>query len=299
MTLKQCRYFTAIAEHGGIAAAARALNISQPAVAQAIDKLEHNWGFQLFNRYHARGMELTPQGHAFLVSCERLLQQANQTAQDAEAIAAGQTGTLRLACFHTIAPFYLTSLIHRHNQQRPEIKIVASELRQDEILVGLKHAEFDLALTYDMFVEGEDLLRLELAKLKPFVLLREDHPLATRSAIALSEIADEPYVLFDGPSSREYFTGLLAQHHIEPDIRFRAKSIESARSAVADGFGFALAVMRPAHDETYVSKRVKAVEIEDSVEKLPIILCVRQSLAQNPVISGFVDCCRDYFETLE
>ena len=38
-TLKQCRYFLAVADHGGIAQAARALNISQPAIAQALNKL--------------------------------------------------------------------------------------------------------------------------------------------------------------------------------------------------------------------------------------------------------------------
>ena len=39
-TLRQCTYFRAVAESGGIAQAARALNISQPSVAQALEKLE-------------------------------------------------------------------------------------------------------------------------------------------------------------------------------------------------------------------------------------------------------------------
>ena len=41
LTIKQCSYFVAVAEQGGIAQASRVLNISQPAVAQALDKLEH------------------------------------------------------------------------------------------------------------------------------------------------------------------------------------------------------------------------------------------------------------------
>ncbi len=67
ITIKQCAYFNAVAEQGGIAQASRVLNISQPAVAQAIDKLEHIYGFRLFERHHARGTELTPQGRSFLV----------------------------------------------------------------------------------------------------------------------------------------------------------------------------------------------------------------------------------------
>lgn len=68
LTLKQCAYFVAVAEQGGIAQASRVLNISQPAVAQALDELEHQFEFRLFDRHHARGTELTPQGRAFFDS---------------------------------------------------------------------------------------------------------------------------------------------------------------------------------------------------------------------------------------
>ena len=58
--------FPGRAEQGGIAQAARALNISQPSVAQAIDKLETVTGLVLFERHHARGLTLTMQGRLFL-----------------------------------------------------------------------------------------------------------------------------------------------------------------------------------------------------------------------------------------
>ncbi len=66
-TLKQCAYFLAVADQGGIAQAARALNISQPAVAQALDKLEALCDLRLFVRHHARGTELTPRAAPFTV----------------------------------------------------------------------------------------------------------------------------------------------------------------------------------------------------------------------------------------
>ena len=47
-TLRQCAYFRAIAEHGGIAQAARALNMSQPSIAQALEKLEEITNLTLF-----------------------------------------------------------------------------------------------------------------------------------------------------------------------------------------------------------------------------------------------------------
>ena len=50
ITLKQCRYFQAVALKGGIAPAAQLVGISQPAVAQAIAKLEDQTGLVLFRR---------------------------------------------------------------------------------------------------------------------------------------------------------------------------------------------------------------------------------------------------------
>ena len=78
ITLKQCRYFQAVALKGGIAPAAQLVGISQPAVAQAIAKLEDQTGLVLFRRLHARGMELTAQGTEFLRYAEQLLIYADQ-----------------------------------------------------------------------------------------------------------------------------------------------------------------------------------------------------------------------------
>ena len=65
ITLEQCRYFRAVAQTAGIASAVQVVGISQPAVAQAIAKLEDQTSLVLFRRLHARGMELTAQGIDF------------------------------------------------------------------------------------------------------------------------------------------------------------------------------------------------------------------------------------------
>ena len=123
LTLKQCSYFLAVADRGGIAQAARALNISQPAVAQALDKLEEIYGLRLLLRHHARGTELTPQGRAFYRSARDLLRQAERAEQEALAIAADLAGTIRFGCFHTIAPFYMAQIIKAMARSTPRSRL--------------------------------------------------------------------------------------------------------------------------------------------------------------------------------
>ena len=294
-TLKQCAYFVAVAEQGGIAQASRVLNISQPAVAQALDKLEQIFDFRLFDRHHARGTELTPQGRAFLDSVRALLKQAERSGHDARAISAGIAGIIRLGCFHTIAPFYLAQIIAAYRQTWPDIKIISSELRQDEIVSSLDAGEIDLALTYDMSLQEYPVERKVVTRLKPFLLLNENHRLASQSSISLADMAQEPFVMFDGPSSRDYFQGLLAAHGINPRVSFNSTSMESVRSAVANGLGFSLSVMKLNHTATYDGGRVVTISIRDDVDKLAIVLVRKQATVASAQVDKFAMFCRDYF----
>ena len=72
ITLRQFRYFIAVAESGSVAAASRMLNIAQSAVTKSLQELEDELGQPLFAR-SSRGMTLTPQGHRFLASARKVI----------------------------------------------------------------------------------------------------------------------------------------------------------------------------------------------------------------------------------
>ncbi len=296
LTLKQCAYFLAIADNGGIAQAARALNISQPAVAQGLEKLEQLCGLRLFVRHHAKGAELTPQGRAFYRSARDLLRQAERAERDAGAISANLAGTIRFGCFHTLAPFYLARVVSGYRDAHPGVEVLASELVQEEIIAGLTSSELDLALTYDMSLQGLPLEQLVVARLQPFIIVSENHPLAGRPSLRLAELADQPLVMFDHPSSRGYFNDLLASQGVAPPIAFNARSIESVRSAVANGLGFSLSVMKPDHDETYGGGRVVSIAIAGEVDRLPIVLVRKQGQAPSGLLDSFQAFCQTLFQ---
>lgn len=295
LTLKQCAYFVAVANHGGIAQAARVLNISQPAVAQSLDKLEQICGLSLFTRHHARGVELTPQGRAFIDSARGLLEAAEHTENEAQAIAADLAGNIRLGCFHTIAPFYLANIIKTYRDTRPGVEIIASELLQDEIVSALKSGRIDLAISYDMSLDNELLEKQVLAKLKPFILLSENHSFADRSSIRLADLSKEPYVMFDGPSSRTYFDQVLTSHGIKPPISFNARSIESVQSAVSSGLGFSLSVMKLNHADAYGGGGVVMIPIAENVRPISIVAVRKKNYAPSSLIDQFIAFCKQHF----
>lgn len=294
-TLRQCTYFRAVAEHGGIAQAARVLSISQPSVAQALEKLEDVTGLILFDRHHARGLTLTLHGRIFLQHVTRLEQQAKQVEREAAMLAAEASGEIRLGVFWTLSPFYGAELIRTFLDRFPEVIIRQTEMSLADLAAKLRESSLDLTLTYDRGVDPQGLDFVELASLKPTVVLPASHPKADRESIDLAELADEPYVMLDGPGSRSYFEELLAEVGISPTISYVSTSMEAVRSAVAAGFGFTLLAMQPPSSATYDGGEVRTIRIENDLRPLRIVLASRDGAHRGLLLRRFTEHAISYF----
>lgn len=181
ITLKQCRYFRAVAQTGGIASAAQIVGVSQPAVAQAVAKLEDQTGLMLFRRLHARGMELTAQGAEFLRYAEQMLVYEEQMSVAAADIAAHRVGRLRIGCFQSIAPFYLAKIVSGFSKHMPGVVLDVRELLQEELIHALGRNEIDLAILYDLGLDKTRFGLRALAAAHLYLIVPPDHRLATKN----------------------------------------------------------------------------------------------------------------------
>ncbi len=297
-TLRHCEYFEAVARHGGIAQAARALGISQPAVAQGLDRLEELTGLTLFHRRHARGADLTVQGRAFRRATAKLLATAGEVEREAVSLAANLAGLLRLGCFHTLAPFCLAALVRDYRRQRPNAILETSEDRHEILISQLKSGLMDLAILYNMDLADEALHLTQLACLPPRVLLSADHPLANESSIWLQELAGQPFILFDGAGSSAYFRGIIAAHGLNCPVVMRCQSMESVRSAVGNGLGFSFTGMRTASDLSHDGHRFVSLPIADDVATLDVVLACREDTRDSALVGDFSEFCRQLFRQL-
>lgn len=295
-TLRQCSYFQAVARHGGIAQAARALNVSQPSIAQALDKLEGVTGLRLFDRHHARGTTLTRQGCAFLEHVTALTERAEQVAREAAALAADLSGEIRLGCFYTLAPFCMAGLIRSHRAACPGVRVTLREMDLTSLAAAVRDGSLDAAVTYDLGADLSGLTVTPLASIRPSVVIGADHPIASQDSVWLQDLADEPYVMFEGPGSRSYFEDLLARNGISPPVAYGSTSLEAVRSAVGNGFGFTLLAMHPKTPFTYDLKELKVLAIRDAVEPLSIVLAAREGRNGDMLVSRFVAQTMRFFD---
>ncbi|HCH24871.1 MAG TPA: hypothetical protein DE179_11315 [Oceanospirillaceae bacterium] len=293
-TLKQLYYFCAVAEQGGIAQAARALNLSQPAIAQALNKLEDQYQLTLFLRQHSRGVELTSQGRQLYKMAQELLLQAAQQETAMQLVAAGKSDTIRLGCFHTLAPFYMIPLIQQLKKEHANIAVLGEELRQDKLLDKLLNKQLDLAVSYDMGITNSALTKSIIAKKTPHILLSKQHPLAKETSIRAQQLQGQPFVMFDGAGSKDYYQNLLRHLNLQPDIALASTSMETVRSAVGNQMGFSITVMQPKTNISYDGTELISIPIVDACPDLAIVLLRLREVEPSPAMRILLSQYEDY-----
>ena len=112
LSLRQIRYFIAIAETGSVSAAAQAVHISQSTLTTAIKQLEEDLAVSLFSR-HAKGMELTHQGHQFLRQAHLIMASVENARRSLQQTSTEISGELTIGVTSMVAGYFLADLLAR------------------------------------------------------------------------------------------------------------------------------------------------------------------------------------------
>ncbi len=288
-TLKQLRYFVVAGELSSVTQAARKLHVSQPSISAAIQQIEEVTGLQLFVRHHAQGLSLTASGRQLMTRARQLLRDAEGLEKYAISLGEEIGGELRLVAFPTFAPAFLPQLLRRYADRHPSVSLYCDEMNQADIMIGLRHGDYELAFTYDLQVP-EEIDFMPLYRFPPYAVVAADHPLGERESIDLAELARWPMVLLDWPLSREYFLSIFTHHGVSPAVAHRAKSMDMVRGLVANGFGFSL-FNTPI--EALDGGDLKSLRIDDDAPSLSMgIACVRD-LRLSPAAEAMHRLARD------
>ena len=225
----------------------------------------------------------------------RLSDLADDTDHAAAGLASETGGRLRVGCFPTIAPFVLPTLIKRLAKPWPALQLEVSEDWHSRLIERLVKGELDLALAYAMSLDPAKLAWTQIASLSPCAILPTDHPLADRQSIALIDLARSPLVLFDVPGSSGYFLDLFARVGLSPQIALRSQSMETVRSAVGQGLGVSISVMRPPSTLTYDGGQIRTLPIDAPVPTLDVIVVWRQGTLLTQARRDFIQMVKQFF----
>ncbi|MDZ7823942.1 MAG: hydrogen peroxide-inducible genes activator [Ahrensia sp.] len=145
ITLRQLRYFNALAEHQHFGRAALACSISQPALSMQIKELEETLGQILFER-HAKQLQLTEFGKSLLGRTQEIARSIDEISDMARAAKNSITGKLRIGIIPTIAPYMLPSIIETLTNAYSGIDIHVRETLTPNLIQELNDGKLDTAI---------------------------------------------------------------------------------------------------------------------------------------------------------
>jgi LysR family transcriptional regulator, hydrogen peroxide-inducible genes activator len=145
VTLKQLRYFDALARHCHFGRAAEACAISQPALSMQIKELEEALGGVLLDR-GARHVWLTKFGEEIAQSVRDILRSVDELGDFARASRDRLVGRLRIGMIPTIAPYLLPTVIGNLTRMYPELDIHVRETLTPKLIQELAEGRLDTAI---------------------------------------------------------------------------------------------------------------------------------------------------------
>jgi LysR family hydrogen peroxide-inducible transcriptional activator len=145
ISLKQLRYFQALAQHQHFGRAAEACAISQPALSIQIKELEANLEVTLFER-GTRHVRLTALGQDLAKRAAQVLNQLRDMEDLAKASEQSWQGALRLGVIPTIAPYLLPKIALQLRSTFPQLQLEPIESKTEKLVTRLLAGELDLAI---------------------------------------------------------------------------------------------------------------------------------------------------------
>src|SRR6185312_15102800 len=145
ITLRQLRYFDALARHGHFGRAAEACSISQPALSMQIKEMEETLGGLLLER-SARQVALTRLGEELAERVRDILRSVDELGDFARASRDRLAGRLRIGMIPTIAPYLLPRIIGNLTRLHPELDIQVRETLTPKLIQELAEGRLDTAI---------------------------------------------------------------------------------------------------------------------------------------------------------
>ncbi|MCL5739808.1 MAG: LysR family transcriptional regulator [Betaproteobacteria bacterium] len=242
MNLRQLRQFITLAETGNFHRAAELLHMAQPPLSVSVRKLEEELGSRLFER-HSTGVRLTPEGEAMLPDARLALFHAESCRQAVADAREGLGGVLRLGIIGSATYALLPALIPSVRARYPQMELELSEATSAGILDGLLTRRFDVGFVRYPVMHPEPFALFPMDR-DDFVLAVSAHsPLAAHDAIALSDAADEPFIMYPEDKVPGLSTLALLRCQLSgfsPRVAQEAMQVQTIMSLVASGLGVGL-----------------------------------------------------------
>ncbi|MFC5392123.1 LysR substrate-binding domain-containing protein [Bosea vestrisii] len=291
MKLHHFEEVVAIAERGSMRAAARHLQIAQPALTRSLALLERELGAPLFER-RARGVVATPLGEAFVARARSILTEIRRTREEVEQLRGAGTGTVTVGLSIAAHLALLPPSLRPFRARYPDIRLHIIEGFYPTLEERLRDGTVDFYIGPDGGAQPVPQLSREvLFHNRRIVLCRAGHPLA--AATSLRELVGQDWVTTSiTADASDEINDFFARHHLPPPrLAVRSQSALTLLTCLANSD---LLAMVPAQWERFemTGKALITIKVEEELTAPPLVLVRRSDLPLTPAALHLLDLMR-------
>jgi DNA-binding transcriptional LysR family regulator len=278
--------FVTVAELGSFNRAAKALNLSQPALTRRIQKLEQSLGVALLDR-STRHVAVSMVGRDFIPKVRGLLSEFEASVLGMRDLGARMTGQIAIAVVPTAVFYFLPRAISRFGRAFPRIRIRILDIGANEGLSAVARGDVDFGINFI----GASHPEIEFTPLAedPFVVAcRRDHPLASRQRVSWKDLASHRVIIVARTSgNRALIESALANHGIRLNWSYEVAHLAGSLGLVEAGLGVSVLpkLATPGADHP----TIRAIPLVEPEVKRTIGVVRRQRDALGPAAARFLE----------
>ncbi len=236
MRIEQLEYIAAVTQYGSLRRASAQLHVSQPALSEAVTRLESELGVVLLDRRRS-GARISRRGRDLLQNIAEVLEAVDRLRTAAGDESAGHL-VIRVGTVSAATSTLLVPAVRDFRELHPGSSVEVINTQQAEIHEGLLDGALDLGLVN--VLGGDDpppeLASTDLVHGRPVVVLPAAHPLADRPAITVDELRGEAFVSMRAGYLMHRFSHRLFGAHMPP-VSYTTDGAELGKIMVAEGLG--------------------------------------------------------------
>jgi DNA-binding transcriptional LysR family regulator len=287
MNLNHLRVFHAVAAAGSITAAARTLQVSQPAVSKQLGELEDSLGARLVDRL-PRGIRLTSAGRALAEHAVRIFN-IEQTAEAEIADLLGiRHGQLSIGASTTIGSYLVPRVFGAFQRLHPALRLDLQIGNTAVVHDLVRRHVVEIGLTEGL-VNDDDLKTGVFDQDDMVAITTPGDPVLARAPLTARELVALPFVMRErGSGTREVIEAALARKRLVVEPVMTLGSTEAVKNAVAAGLGVAI-VSRLALERELAGGSLAAIELADLRIRRALHLVELHGKSRSPAVSRFLE----------
>ena len=290
MDINQLEVLATVAREKSFSRAAEVLNRTQPAISQAIRRLEQDVGEKLFDRSSKDGT-LTFAGEVLLDHARQMLNLRQSAVNAIREMRDLQHGKITISANeHTV--FYLLPLIQEFRKMHPLIKIEVQRGVASRIPKEITAREVELGVI--SFEPSDDsLVSIPVLTDELTLIVATTHPFAERSVVSVKELGNEIFIAHNAPSPyRQKVLETFDKHKTRLHIAVELPSLEAIKRLVERGVGVALVPKLTAQSEI-ASGQLRGIAVKEMKLERKLNIVYRKSSELSYAAKAFVKLARE------